>query len=134
MGRVLRSSHSFSARASIRPEELLDKPLLMPSRVSVQEKVLSWFGPEAESVFVTGTYNLLSATPLLASSDLVYLIGIRGAGSFGPARDLVFVPFEPLRSFRTVVAWRRDRHLDSASFLFLQYLKTRLPRRERQAF
>lgn len=63
-GVFLKASHPLAARASLAPEELLDKPLLMPGRSAVQEKIVSWFGAKTENVRICGTYNLLSASLL----------------------------------------------------------------------
>lgn len=41
------------------PEDLVDTPLLIAKQSQVQDTLRSWFGPQFESLKITGTYNLI---------------------------------------------------------------------------
>ena len=40
-------------------EDLVDTPLLIAKQSQVQDTLRSWFGPQFESLEITGTYNLI---------------------------------------------------------------------------
>ena len=58
-GVLVREDSGLAAKDSVSPEDLSGVPLIMPEREHVQNELLNWFGPYAESLHITATGNLL---------------------------------------------------------------------------
>lgn len=103
-----------------RPEDLVDRPLLMPFRPQVRAELLSWFGPLRDRVQVSCIFNLpLNAAMAVrqgVGAALCYDVGQVGEG-------LRFLPLAPHLEARSVVARKRSIMHTPAAEAFIDFLR-----------
>ncbi|KFI85213.1 transcriptional regulator, LysR family [Bifidobacterium reuteri DSM 23975] len=105
---------------TVRPEDLVDRPLLMPFRPQVRAELLSWFGPLRDKVQLACIFNLpLNAAMAVrqgVGAALCYDVGQVGEG-------LRFLPLAPHLEARSVVAWKRSSMHAPAVEAFIAFLR-----------
>lgn len=105
---------------SARPEDLVDRPLLMPFRPQVRAELFSWFGPLRDKVQLACIFNLpLNAAIAVrqgVGAALCYDVGQVGEG-------LRFLPLSPHLEARSVVAWKRSIMHTPAAEAFINFLR-----------
>ncbi|KAA8823688.1 LysR family transcriptional regulator [Bifidobacterium reuteri] len=110
----------IAGAATARPEDLVDRPLLMPFRPQVRAELLSWFGPLRDRVQVSCIFNLpLNAAMAVrqgVGAALCYDVGQVGEG-------LRFLPLAPHLEARSVVAWKRSSMHAPAVEAFIAFLR-----------
>lgn len=103
-----------------RPEDLVDRPLLMPFRPQVRAELLSWFGPLRDKVQLACIFNLpLNAAMAVrqgVGAALCYDVGQVGEG-------LRFLPLAPHLEAKSVVAWKRSIMHTPAAEAFIAFLR-----------
>ena len=65
LGVLVHRSHPFAGRAQVAVRELIDQPLMLPSRPSARREILNWIGCEENRLNILVGYNLLSNIALL---------------------------------------------------------------------
>ena len=70
----MRRDSPLAALAEIRPEDLLDKPLLHSRQSKVRDGMQAWFGRDMEELNVVGTYNLLYNASLMVEEGVGYAL------------------------------------------------------------
>ena len=102
------------------PEDLVNRPLLMPLRPQVRAELFSWFGPLHDKVQLACIFNLpLNAAVAVRQglgAALCYNVGQIGEG-------LRFLPLIPHLEARSVVAWKRSRMHAPAVEAFIAFLR-----------
>ena len=92
----------------ITKEELLDKQLILPQRLSVQSELANWFGKDFNKLHVSFTSNLGTNAGVMAIHGLGYPISIEGAAKYWREELLVQRRLYPEITASTVIAWRRN--------------------------
>ena len=92
----------------------------MPEREHVQNELLNWFGPYAESLHITATgnllYNLASLTRDSGSCVLTLNLDCIYEG-------LRFIPLAPGLDSGTVLVWKKTQAFSPAAAAFIDYSK-----------
>lgn len=124
-GLLLPSLHPLAAKKKLRPEDLLELPLILPARLSAQSFVRSWFGEYYTRIQIACISNLWlnSATMVqqgvgaCVTCDLFNETMLSSAG-------LTFVPFAELPEVGAVLAWKKQV-LSRAAKAFLDFCQQR---------
>lgn len=125
-GVLMLASNPLASRSSVKIEELLDAPLIVPQRLANPSYKGGWLSNAIKGAKIAATYNILSNAALLAQSGLGYAICHFG-GAYPRVNDnLVFVPLSPLQKSRSVLVWKRDRLLGPAMEMFLEQFENTL--------
>ncbi|MGN0244693.1 MAG: LysR family transcriptional regulator [Lachnospiraceae bacterium] len=98
----------LACKEYITKEELLDKPLILPQRLSVQSELANWFGKDFNKLHVSFTSNLGTNAGVMAIHGLGYPVSIEGATKYWRAELLVQRRLYPEIAASTVIAWRRN--------------------------
>lgn len=122
-GVLVRSDHPFASRQSVQPRELVDQPLMLPSRPSARREIVNWMGCEERRLNILVGYNLLSNVALLVEAGMGVAVCLNGALSLHAGPDLRFIPFEPARAIQSVLIWKRNQVFNTATSLFIQSLQ-----------
>lgn len=104
----------------ITKEDLLQLPLILPERYSVQSELANWFGRDFEKVQIAFTSNLGTNAGVMAMNGLGYPISIEGAAKYWRQDLLVQRRLSPEIKANTVIAWRRNIPYSRAIQLFIE--------------
>lgn len=116
------STSSFAGRTSVRMEEIVNVPLLIPKRDMLQSEIANWFDA-FDQCQVFATYGLLLSAVFLVEKGLGHAVCLESAGDIRANDATRFIPFEPERSTHSVMIWKKNRSCSPAFALFLEYLK-----------
>ena len=120
-GILVRKDSELAAKESINPKDLTNVPLIMVKRELVKNELTSWFGDYYEELQITATYNLI----LNAASMVERGVGVALCFDLGAAfyEDLCFIPLAPTLETGSVLVWKKNQTLGSATSQFMRYLK-----------
>lgn len=120
---VMAPDHPLASSICVKPEDLKDIPLILPSRPEIRKALVSWMQGNYDETKVVMTTNLSYNGILMAQAGIgVFLCvegpGLRIAGSEAEVRSL-----QPALSAFSDVVWKPDVPLNPAATLFLRFLK-----------
>ncbi len=120
-GILVRKDSELAAKESINPKDLTNVPLIMVKRELVKSELASWFGDYYEGLQIAATYNLI----LNAASMVERGVGVALCFDLGAAfyEDLCFIPLAPTLETGSVLVWKKNQTLGSATSQFMRYLK-----------
>lgn len=121
-GVLVNKDHPLAGQERVKPEEIIDQPLVLPSRASSRREILNWLGCEERQLKIVADYNLLSNTVLLVEESMGIVVCLDGALAIHHSPDLQFIPLEPERSLRAVLIWKKNHVFNSATSLFIQMI------------
>lgn len=104
----------------ITKEDLLNLPLILPERYSVQSELANWFGKDFEKLNIAFTSNLGTNAGVMAINGLGYPVSIRGAAKYWRSDLIVQKKLYPEMKSSTVIAWRRNIPYSKAIKLFIE--------------
>lgn len=118
---ILTNKNSFlSEKEKITVADLMDHPLLLPGRRSVQHELSSWFGDYFEELEIAATYNLI----LNAANMVRYHVGTAICFDLDfRYDDLAFVPFFPLLETGAVLVWKKNQMFSTVVHTFFEFLR-----------
>lgn len=118
-GVLMRKDSPLAAKASITPEDLWDKPLI----ISRQYFAESWLKRELSELEVIATYNLLFNASLMVEEGLGYAIGFDKIINTSGSSALCFRPLSPKREEGMSIVWKKYQLFSKASEKFIAKLK-----------
>ena len=77
-GVLMRRDSPLARLDFIRPEDLLDKPLLHSRQSRIREGIQNWFGCDIDALNIVGTYNLLFNASLMVEEGVGYALCLDG--------------------------------------------------------
>lgn len=92
----------------ITKEDLIDLPLILPERLTVQSELANWFGKDFNRLNIAFTSNLGTNAGVMALYGLGYPVSLEGAGRYWRSDLLVQKKLYPEIKTSTVIAWRRN--------------------------
>lgn len=101
-------------------DDLLDKPLILPSRLNIQSELANWFGKDFEKLNVAFVANLATNAAVMAKNGLAYPVTIEGAMKFWREDFLVNRKLYPELVSYSVLAWRRNIPYSTAARKFIE--------------
>lgn len=115
----MRLDDPLAQKEVITKKELLQLPLILPERYSIQSELANWFGRDFEKVQIAFTSNLGTNAGVMAMNGLGYPISIEGAAKYWKQDLLVQRRLSPEIKASTVIAWRRNIPYSRAIQLFI---------------
>lgn len=112
--------------ASVCPQDLIDRPLIMPEKVLAQQRICDWMDCEPASLNVRATYNLLYTASLLVRAHVGVAPCLDGIVAPSPENHLAFIPLAPSLTSHVELIWSRDHRLSPAGKAFLDAATTYL--------
>ncbi|WP_028591208.1 LysR family transcriptional regulator [Paenibacillus massiliensis] len=122
-GILTRTSSPLASKDYVAAKDLTGVPLLISSRVVVQNEIASWFADEYSQLHFVATYNLISNVVNLVEQGLGTAICIEGAVAMKHSDSLCFIPFYPELQFPTVIVWKKHKIFSPSAVRFLQHIK-----------
>ena len=122
-GVLMRQDAPLAVQKAIRPQDLLDKPLILPSQAQSMATLADWFRREPSELEVVATYNLMFNASLLVEEGLGYTIGLDNIIHTGPQDSLCFRPLSPERTAQMHLIWKKYQVFSKASEKFLEVIQ-----------
>lgn len=124
-GVLMRKNSPLAEKEMICPEDLWDKPLIVPQQKGDNAYLGRWLQREESELHIVATYNLLFNASLLVDEGLGYalcydkLINTQGS-------NLCFRPLSPQLEAPGFIVWKKYQVFSKAANIFLQYLREML--------
>ena len=124
-GVLMRKNSPLAETEMICPEDLWDKPLIVPQQKGDNAYLGRWLQREESELHIVATYNLLFNASLLVDEGLGYalcynkLINTQGS-------NLCFRPLSPQLVAPGFIVWKKYQVFSKAANIFLQYLREML--------
>lgn len=124
-GVLLRRDFPLAEQETICPEDLWDKPLIVPQQKGDSVYLGRWLQREESELHIVATYNLIFNASLLVDEGLGYalcydkLINTKGT-------NLCFRPFSPQLEVYGYIVWKKYQVFSKAAEVFLQFLREML--------
>lgn len=95
-GALVPADDDLAAAASLGPQDLIDRPLIMPEKILAQQRICDWMGCDLTRLDVRATYNLLYTASLLVRAHVGAALCLDGIVAPSPENGLAFIPLAPL--------------------------------------
>lgn len=105
---TMRADDELAGREYITKEDLKNRPLILPERISIQSELANWFGKEFTDLDIAATSNLGTNAGVMALNGLGYPISVEGAARYWRHELIVQKRLYPEIRTSTVIAWRRN--------------------------
>lgn len=120
-GVIVPADWKVAEKEFVRAEDLLELPLIVVSRSSVQKELSGWFGDFYDQLQIVSTYNLINNAVILAKTGLGAVLCMDMKDYIDP--QVKFVPLYPSVKTGSVLIWKKNQLLSEISYHFLQWIK-----------
>ena len=120
---VVPKDSPLAAKQYVTPQDLLDKPLIMPSRDCVKSELANWFGAAYGKLNVFSSNNLINNAAKLVEQGLGYAFAVRGAVSMYGDDRVCVKPLQPDLISTSVIAWKKHQPMGLAATKFLNHIR-----------
>lgn len=117
---TMKPDDPMAQKDAVTRDDLLDKPLILPSRLNIQSELANWFGKDFEKLNVAFVANLATNAAVMAKNGLAYPVTIEGAMKFWREDFLVNRKLYPELVSYSVLAWRRNIPYSTAARKFIE--------------
>lgn len=111
---------------TVKPDDIINLPLLTTRRAIVQNEIANWFGEEYEHLDIVATYNLIYNAAIMVEEGIGYAICLEKLVNITANSNLCFIPFEPRLETGTVVVWKKHQIFSPATAKFIEKIKLSL--------
>ncbi|MDE6660455.1 MAG: LysR family transcriptional regulator substrate-binding protein, partial [Anaeroplasmataceae bacterium] len=120
---VIPKDSFLAEKESITPEDLSDKPLILPSRNRIKSELASWFGSFFNEKNVFSSNNLINNAALMVEQGLGYALAVEGSVTmYGNNKVLVKRLYPDLIS-TSVIAWKKHQPTGIAVTKFQNHIR-----------
>ena len=122
-GVIMRKDAPLAEKESVRPEDLIGLPLILPRGGDYQKTGSRILGLKPEQLHVAATYSLIFNAGLMAADGIGYVVGLDQILELGEGSELCFRPLEPSVTGRMNVVWKRYQMMSRQAEAFLAELR-----------
>lgn len=122
-GILMRKDSPLAHKSSIQPKDLIDQPLLISQQTAVTNEIAGWFGQDAESLNIAGTYNLIYNASLMVKENIGYAMCIDKLVNTSEESELCFRPLSPTIEAELNIIWKKHQIFSKASEKFLKQIQ-----------
>ena len=120
-GVMVKEDSDLAKKEFVKREELIERPLIVPSSDFVESAVGRWFGTYIDQLNIIATGNLLYNQAMLAASGIGSVVCIKLNCIYKHCR---FIPLYPAVETGTVLAWKKNQPFSPTATAFLEYAKS----------
>lgn len=122
-GVLMHRDCELAEKESISPEDLWDKPLIIPHQQNHDTELSAWLKQDLAKLNVVATYNLLFNASLLVDEGLGYALGLDKIINITENSDLCFRPLTPKVEAEMYIIWKKYQVFSKAAEKFMLKLK-----------
>ena len=119
---TMKADDPLAKKDTITKDDLMELPLILPERLTVQSELANWFGKDFGRIHVAFTSNLGTNAGIMAMHGLGYPVSIEGAARYWDKQMIVQKRLSPEIQSSTVIAWRRNIPYSLAVSKFIEEL------------
>lgn len=121
IGVMMRADDALAKKTCIQPADLINKPLILPNRLSVRKEVESWFGRYYKKINVPYTSNLPENSEIMVAQGLGYSLGTIVETDNWNYSYLVHRSLNPPLFQNSVLAWKKQQPASLALLKFIEF-------------
>ncbi|WP_283622139.1 LysR family transcriptional regulator substrate-binding protein [Limosilactobacillus avium] len=125
-GLVIQKEDALAQKANIKPEDLLNRQLIVPQQTIADHTFQKWWGNLGNQMTIMATYTLVYNARTLIQTNYSCLLSIGGLIDNAHDSKLVFRPLNPVMTEPLTIIWKKNTLLSKAAQLFKQRLSTTL--------
>lgn len=130
---LLHGSDPLTGKTCIAPQDLAERPLILPHRMQMQNELSSWFGEYYKTLHVVMHTNLTSAAAVMVSQGIGCAVAVEGSNVLYDQTKITSRPLDPNLPASTVLAWKRNQPFSPAAEAFIGAAKTFFANRSAQS-
>lgn len=119
-GVVVKSDSSIAKQGFATPKDLAEIPLLMSTRMWLENNLASWFGDYYDKLDVKVTYNLTYNSVALVKNNIGSALTVKLNWQM---EGVTFVPLEPALSGNSYFVWKKNETLAPATGAFIEFAR-----------
>jgi len=121
-GLLMRKDSPLASRDTIRPEDLIDLPLIISRNENSRRAMSKWAGQNIETLNIVATFNLILNAALLVEEGVGYAYCLEKLIQISEDHNLCFKPFRPKLEVDMFLVWKKHQIFSKASTKFLERL------------
>lgn len=111
----------LAQKKAITPKDLLNENFILPRRSIVKNELSSWIGTDITKLNIVATHNLNSNSAVMVSKGIGISLSIE-TEMIKSYPGIKVIPFKPELTARTVVAWKKNIPMTTATEKFIEFL------------
>ena len=119
---LIHPDSNLSKKNFIKPSDLLNENIILPRRNNIKNELSSWFGKDITKLNIVATHNLNSNTAVMVSKNVGTALTIE-TELINSFYGIKVLKLKPELTARTVVAWKKNIPLNSATTRFIEFLR-----------
>lgn len=120
---IIPSNDPLAHKAVLTPSDFINRPLILPHRLSMQSELGHWFGDIFEKLDVLIQSNLTSTGAVMVHQGLALSIVVEGSIAYWNQEYITYRPLSPELSATCVFAWKQKKPHSFAVTAFIQFIK-----------
>lgn len=114
----------LAQKKTITPKDLLNENFILPRRSIVKNELSSWLGTDITKLNIVATHNLNSNSAVMVSKGIGISLSIE-TEMIKSYPGIKVIPFKPELTARTVVAWKKNIPMTTATEKFIEFLTSK---------
>lgn len=123
-GLLVHKEHALARLHEVSPEALLEIPLMMTNRASLQRELANGFGVRTERMNIFATYDVITNVAALVERGYAGALTTESAVQAFDPNKLRFLPLKPEMTVSSVFVWKKFSPMFGAAEKFLDFFKT----------
>lgn len=112
----------LAKKKTIAPSDLRNEKFILPRRSIVKNELSSWFGTDITKLNIVATHNLNSNSAVMVSKGIGISLSIETEIIKGYP-GIKVIPLKPELTTRTVVAWKKNIPMNTATAKFIEFIR-----------
>ena len=122
-GLLMRKDSPLASCDTIKPENLLNIPLLCSRQSMVGKEISEWIGLDYDKLNIVTTYNLVYNASLMVEEGIGYALSLDKLVNTTGNSALCFKPLEPKLEVGLNIVWKKSQIFSKAAKKFLERLE-----------
>ena len=119
---LIHPDSNLAKKDFIEPLDLLTENIILPRRNNIKNELSSWFGKDITKLNIVATHNLNSNTAVMVSKNVGIALTIE-TELINSFYGIKVLRLKPELTARTVVAWKKNIPMNSATTRFIDFLR-----------
>jgi len=122
-GILISKESNLAKKQYIKPEDLIEIPVINTKRSIVQNEIENWLGEKYQKLNIIGTYNLIYNAAIMVEKGLGCAICLDKLVNMTDETKICFKPFYPKLESGSVIVWKKHQVFSKATAKFIESIK-----------